>query len=94
MPAFLSSQEEEDPNAKFYYYTAIVQMFGRQWRISSDDFVCPGLTELLVRLAWLTVITALIALHLQETEYLKCLVSSLFILVMYFRPVVFFWYLG
>jgi len=50
-----------------------VQMFGRQWRISSDDFVCPGLTELLVRLAWLTVITALIALHLQETEYLKCL---------------------
>jgi len=50
-----------------------VHMFGRQWRISSDDFVCPALTELVVRLGWILVVVFVIVFHLLEAANLECL---------------------
>jgi len=50
-----------------------VLLFGRHWRVGSDDFVCPALTELLVRGGWLVVFTGVLAFHLRETSTLKCL---------------------
>ena len=54
-----------------------VHMFGRQWRISSDDFVCPALTELVVRLGWIVVVIFVIVFHLLEAANLECLVRLL-----------------
>jgi len=50
-----------------------VQMFGRQWRISSDDFVCPAVTELVVRLGWVVVVAFVIIFHVMEAAHLDCL---------------------
>jgi len=50
-----------------------VCMFGRQWRISSDDFVCPALTELVVRLGWVLAVVFVIVFHLLEAANLECL---------------------
>jgi len=50
-----------------------IHMFGRQWRISSDDFVCPALTELVVRLGWILVVVFVIVFHLKEAANLECL---------------------
>jgi len=50
-----------------------VQMFGRQWRISTDDFVCPALTELFVRTGWVVVVIFVIIFHLLEAANLECL---------------------
>jgi len=50
-----------------------LQMFGRRWRISSDDFVCPALTELFVRVGWILVVVFVIVFHLMEAANLECL---------------------
>eukprot|EP00092_Neocalanus_flemingeri_P013473 GFUD01014531.1.p1 GENE.GFUD01014531.1~~GFUD01014531.1.p1 ORF type:complete len:720 (+),score=230.78 GFUD01014531.1:162-2321(+) len=50
-----------------------VHMFGRQWRISSDDFVCPALTELVVRVGWIVMVVFVIVFHLMEAANLECL---------------------
>jgi len=48
-------------------------MFGRHWRISSDDFVCPAATELLVRLSWILILVFVLIFHVMEVENLECL---------------------
>ena len=50
-----------------------VRMFGRHWRISSDDFVCPAATELLVRLSWILILVFVLIFHVMEVENLECL---------------------
>jgi len=50
-----------------------VRMFNRYWRISSDDFVCPAATELLVRLSWIVILTFVLIFHVLEVENLECL---------------------
>ena len=52
-----------------------VSMFGRTWRISSDDFVCPAATELVVRLSWVVILVFVLVFHIKEVENLECLVS-------------------
>ena len=59
-----------------------VQMFGRQWRISSDDFVCPALTELFVRTGWVVVVIFVIIFHLLEAANLECLVRIFLLAVL------------
>lgn len=48
-------------------------MFGRHWRISSDDFVCPAATELVVRLSWILILIFVLVFHIKEVENLECL---------------------
>ena len=48
-------------------------MFGRHWRISSDDFVCPAGTELVVRLSWIIILVFVLVFHIKEVENLECL---------------------
>jgi len=50
-----------------------LSMFGRHWRISSDDFVCPAATELLVRISWIFILVFVLVFHIQEIENLECL---------------------
>jgi len=50
-----------------------ILLFGREWRTSSDDLVCPAVTELLVRLNWVVVVTAVLVFHVRETYTLQCL---------------------
>jgi len=50
-----------------------LQLFGRDWRVGSDDFVCPAITEFLIRSGWLVVFTGVIIFHLRETATLSCL---------------------
>ena len=52
-----------------------VSMFGRHWRISSDDFVCPAATELVVRLSWILILIFVLVFHIKEVENLECLVD-------------------
>ena len=42
-----------------------LSMFGRHWRISSDDFVCPAATELLVRISWIFILVFVLVFHIQ-----------------------------
>ena len=48
-------------------------MFGRAWRVSSDDFVCTSATELVVRLSWVVILTFTLLFHVKEVENLECL---------------------
>ena len=43
-------------------------MFGRHWRISSDDFVCPAAVELVVRLSWIVILVFVLVFHIQVRE--------------------------
>ena len=49
-----------------------VRMFGRHWRISSDDFVCPAGAELFVRLSWILILVLVLVFHILEVENLEC----------------------
>lgn len=43
--------------------------FGRRWQVGSDDFVFPGLIELLIRLAWLV---AVLIAYWRQDSHLNC----------------------
>ena len=51
-----------------------LSMFGRTWRISSDDFVYPAAWELVVRLSSLFILCFVLVFHIREVEDLECLV--------------------
>ena len=51
-----------------------LSMFGRPWRISSDDFVYPAAWELVVRLSSLFILCFVLVFHIREEEDLVCLV--------------------
>ena len=42
-----------------------LQLFGRLWRISSDDFVCPAVSEFFVRLSWIIILIFVLVFHIQ-----------------------------
>ena len=42
-----------------------LSMFGRHWRISSDDFVCPALAEFVVRVSWIFILVFVFIFHIQ-----------------------------
>jgi len=52
---------------------APIQLFGRQWRMGSDDLVIPATIELLIRMSWVVVVGAVLIFHVIETETLMCL---------------------
>ncbi|KAB7502007.1 Sn1-specific diacylglycerol lipase beta [Armadillidium nasatum] len=43
-------------------------VFGRRWRIGSDDFVFPGIFEAVVRAAWLILTLVLFYEHIRDSE--------------------------
>ena len=45
-----------------------LHMFGRRWRISSDDFVCPAAVELAVRLSWVVILVFVLVFHIQASH--------------------------
>jgi len=49
-----------------------VSLFGRQWRIATDDFVYPSIVEFLFRLGWIVLIAFIFAFHLEEAGKLQC----------------------
>ena len=53
-----------------------LELFGRQWRIASDDFVCPAIIEFFLRLLWILIIGIVLGFHLLESAMLDCLVRS------------------
>ena len=55
---------------------APLRLFGRHWRVGSDDLVCPAVTELSIRLGWVAVVVAVIIFHVREAESLQCLVGA------------------
>ena len=46
-----------------------LSMFGRHWRISSDDFVCPAIAEFVVRLSWIFILVFVFIFHIQVMKY-------------------------
>ena len=49
-----------------------LHMFGRRWRISSDDFVCPAAVELAVRLSWVVILVFVLVFHIQASHTTHC----------------------
>ena len=49
-----------------------LHMFGRRWRISSDDFVCPAAVELAVRLSWVVILVFVLVFHIQASHTFHC----------------------
>lgn len=52
-------------------------LFGRQWRIATDDFVFPSVIELFIRGGWIVVISVVLGFHIQKLGSLKCLGTDL-----------------
>jgi len=50
-----------------------ISLFGRHWRIASDDFVYSSVAEFLVRLGWIVIIVFIFIFHIKEVERLNCL---------------------
>jgi len=50
-----------------------VSLFGRYWRIASDDFVYSSVAEFLIRLGWIVIIVFIFIFHIKEVEKLDCL---------------------